>query len=264
MYKIFYEFFFIKDNSCHSISEVQHEYKIKNGDISYFRGRMFCPECKIAGLSFTHKTSRKREYLSKLPSSNHEEGCSYSYIYEKTDQIKDFLKGYSEKKISDKLEARLNTLLNIRIDNEKLNETYVTGLNHEHSFIDIFNKEKRKYIRIPTKSINRPLKPEDNEKEFIFYGTVKLDVEKVIPKNNKTSKDIKSNNNVFYNLILKTQKANNEWKYKTKVWRFINKDDIDINAKYDIAILGKYTTNYNGTIKPIYQNFVKYRKLETD
>ena len=63
--KQFDDFYFIKDGKIHTLDEVKERYEKNNGDISYFQGRMRCTECKEAFLSFTRKTSRCREYLSK-------------------------------------------------------------------------------------------------------------------------------------------------------------------------------------------------------
>ena len=55
-----YEYFlYVDDQQVHSIFEVQKEYEQKNGDISKYRDKMLCLECKKAKLSFTHKTDRK-------------------------------------------------------------------------------------------------------------------------------------------------------------------------------------------------------------
>lgn len=42
--------------------EVQKEYEQNKGDISKYRDKMLCPECQIANLRFTHKTSERRAF----------------------------------------------------------------------------------------------------------------------------------------------------------------------------------------------------------
>lgn len=55
----FKEFYFTGDQRIHNLDELEKEYEQKSGDISSYRGRIFCPECRIAELAFTHKTSKK-------------------------------------------------------------------------------------------------------------------------------------------------------------------------------------------------------------
>lgn len=58
------DFLYDEDQRLHSVYEVQKEYEQNNGDISKYRDKMLCPECKRAKLRFTHKTSERRAFLS--------------------------------------------------------------------------------------------------------------------------------------------------------------------------------------------------------
>ena len=60
----FKEFYFTGDQRLHNLDELEKEYEQKSGDISSYRGRIFCPECRIAELAFTHKKSKRRAFLS--------------------------------------------------------------------------------------------------------------------------------------------------------------------------------------------------------
>jgi len=62
----FKEFYFTGDQRLHNLDELEKEYEQKSGDISSYRGRIFCPECRIAELAFTHKTSKKRAFSSSV------------------------------------------------------------------------------------------------------------------------------------------------------------------------------------------------------
>ena len=75
----FEEFYYNEDDQIHDLYEIQKEYEKNNGNISKYRGHIFCSECKIAELSFTHKTSIRRAFLSKIPSSDHAEYCSFKH-----------------------------------------------------------------------------------------------------------------------------------------------------------------------------------------
>ncbi|WP_449460725.1 hypothetical protein [Streptococcus suis] len=107
----FKEFYYSNDQQIHDLSEIQNEYEKNNGDISKYRGQIFCPECKAAELRFTHKTSNTRAFLSKMPSSNHNENCSFIHEYASTNEVKQFIKTLPEKQIQDRLESELNLLL---------------------------------------------------------------------------------------------------------------------------------------------------------
>lgn len=220
----FEKFWYSKDNQLHNLSEVQKEYQENNGDISKYRHKMYCPECKRAKLSFTHKTSNRREFLSKIPSSDHTNGCSFNYNPVTKNEIKKVTETLSDAQIQDRLEAALNQLLP-----KKANESSVILHEVEANpfIIDVQNKND-KIVRksIPRKSINAWFKKFEENKIYIFYGRVKF-------------KEINS-----YILIAKTINMYNTIK-KTIIYgkRTIKNIREDIN--YDVAILG-YINFYKG------------------
>ena len=151
----FEEFYYSKDNQIHDISEVQKEYDQCSGDISKFKNQMFCPECKKAKLSFTHRTSFKRAFLSKKRSSDHVEGCSFIHDSASKRDILEYIKQLSTNQIQDRLEAALNQLLlkKSKADNDASNECKDNPL-----VIKVDNPRGsgiRKFI--PRKSINLSL-----------------------------------------------------------------------------------------------------------
>lgn len=82
-----YEYFLYDDDQqVLSIFEVQKEYEQKNGDISKYETKC----CVQTARKQTHKTSGVRAYLSTLPTSNHEEGCSYNYDLASNSAVKQF------------------------------------------------------------------------------------------------------------------------------------------------------------------------------
>ena len=107
----FKEFYFTGDQRLHNLDELEKEYEQKSGDISSYRGRIFCPECRIAELAFTHKTSKKRAFLSTLPSSGHMADCSLKYESVSRKEIKDYVSNLGEEEMQDRLEAMLNRVL---------------------------------------------------------------------------------------------------------------------------------------------------------
>ncbi len=222
--KSFFTFYYTKDNKTHSIDEVQSEYE-KKKDISCYKGYMFCPECQKAELSFTRKTYLKRAFLSKLPTSNHEEGCSYIHDYATKNEVKQFIDSLNSRQIQDRLETVINSLTRAKNDkNIKSNKS-----NTQNPFIiEVKNRNNnRTYKSIPRKSLNSSFKKEEQDNIYIFYGTVKLTAKEFVSKKGKT----------FYKLLIYI-KRNNQWKYKTQIFRNNIQDDIDSNLEYYIAAFG--------------------------
>lgn len=218
------DFIHAADQQLHSLYEVQKEYDQKNGDISKYRDRMLCPECKTAKLRFTHKTSERRAFLSTLPTSNHEEGCSYNYDLASNRAVKQFVATLTDEQVHDKLEAMLNTMLP---RDRRDNENAVNAEQQNPFVIDIGARNHQPNRRaIPRKSMNRWFDKADENNMFLFYGTVRLAVEKC-----------KTRNGERYKLILKTWKKDT-WINKTSIFRGMAQDDIDENTTYDLAVLG--------------------------
>lgn len=220
-----YEYFlYVDDQHVHSIFEVQKEYEQKNGDISKYRDKMLCPECKKAKLSFTHKTSGTRAYLSTFPTSNHEEGCSYNYDLASNRAVKQFVATLTPEQVHDRLEAMLNKLLPgaIRDNKNAFNDEKENPL-----VINIGARTPQSIRRaIRRKSMNGWFDKADEDNMFLFYGKVRLAVEKC-----------KTRNGERYKLIVKTWKKDT-WINKTSIFRGMAQDDIDENTTYDLAVLG--------------------------
>lgn len=220
-----YEYFlYVDDQQVHSIFEVQKEYEQKNGDISKYRDKMLCPECKKAKLSFTHKTSGARAYLSTFPTSNHKEGCSYNYDLASNRAVKQFVATLTPEQVHDRLEAMLNKLLPgaIRDNRNAFNDEKENPL-----VINIgarIHQSNRRAIR--RKSMNGWFDKADEDNMFLFFGKVRLSVEERETKKGKR-----------YILIVKTKRGE-EWIRKTSIFRGMAQDVIDENTTYDLAVLG--------------------------
>lgn len=220
-----YEYFlYAADQQLHSIYEVQKEYEQNKGDISKYRDKMLCPECRRAKLRFTHKTSERRAFLSTLPTSYHEEGCSYNYDLASNRAVKQFVATLTDEQVHDKLESMLNTMLP---RDRRDNENAVNAEQQNPFVIDIGARNHQPNRRaIPRKSMNRWFDKADENNMFLFYGKVRLAVEKC-----------KTRNGERYKLIVKTWKKDT-WINKTSIFRGMAQDDIDENTTYDLAVLG--------------------------
>ena len=221
----FGEFYYTDDKQLHDLYEVQKEYDENDRDISKYRDKMLCPECKKAKLCFTHRTSNKREYLSKIPSSNHENGCSYIHDSASKSVIIQFVNALSDENIQDKLESALNYLLP-----KKVKEYNEADEFEDNPFIIKMDDKKGNSINksIPRKSINSGFDKFEENKIFIFYGRAKLKCEEFETKKGKRFK-----------LILNIEKKN-DWSKNISIYRDFIKDNINEEKIYDIAVLGYF------------------------
>lgn len=245
--KRFEQFYYTVDEKLHDLSEAQEEYKKNNGDISKYKGKMLCPECKKAELRFTHETKMKKAFLSKNPSARHGNNCSYIHEYAPTKVFEEYIQNLSKAQIDSKLESALNLLLNKKIDkkehgimeNEKENPLIITSINS--------TLEKQKRYCMPRKSLNAWIDKKDNGKCYVFYGRVKLE-------------SVETSKSGIYNLHILTRQ-NNDWKYKIRVYRETIKDEFEKNRVYDVALYGKveYKDNMGCQIKMLEQYGIKVR-----
>lgn len=242
--KQFDDFYFVKDGQIHKLDEVQAHYEKNNGDISYYKGDMRCPECKEARLAFTHKTSKNREYLSKEPTSNHLDNCSYNYDYASKKQIIEYVETMNDAQIQDKLESALNMLINREISTDS--NINIQAQRDNPLIIKSSNGGNSIQRTIPGKSLSLWLDKEYEGKVFIFYGKVKLKVEPF---------------KEFFRLLIYTKRKDETWGYKTKVFRRRFEDKIDETKEYDIAILGYLDFSHGHTpeIKTVKFDSLLYR-----
>ena len=254
--KQFDDFYFVKDGQIHKLDEVQSHYEKNNGDISYYKGDMRCPECKEARLAFTHKTSKNREYLSKEPTSNHLDNCSYNYDYASKKQIIEYVETMNDNQIRDKLESALNMLMN-RDTSKDININ--SQAQRDNSLIIKSSNGGNSIQRtIPRKSLSTWLDKEYEGKVFIFYGKVKLKVE--LAKQAEQEGQVKPSEE-FFKLLIYTKRRDEKWGYKTKVFRGRFEDKIDETKEYDIAILRHLDFSHGKTpeIKLAKYNSLLYR-----
>ncbi|HBJ1646674.1 TPA: hypothetical protein LA462_001155 [Clostridium botulinum] len=254
--KIFEKFYFTIDNKEHFTHEVQKVYEIKEGDISYYQGKMYCPECVQAELSFTHKTSRAREYLSKIPTSNHSIGCSYNYPYASKKTIYDYIYTLSEQQRRDRLESILNMLM--KNNNDGLEKGIISSKVEENPLL-VPKRDKKKtniFNAIRRKSLNTWIDESDGTGVYIFYGKVKLETERKISKKPREDGTYPE----YYLLKLYTKNKNGEYKFRTTIFRGKYKDEIVSEQLYNIAVIGYLDFSYKYMeIKIDYKDAVLYR-----
>lgn len=180
-----------------------------------------------------------------MPSSNHLNYCSYNYEYASNKLTKEYISSLSDNQINDKLESVLNSILRRKKGDSTIKEMMSLS-NNPFLIEDKINYSKSKNKVIPRKSLNTWIDKSEDNKIYLFYGRVKLEVEEI-------------NGKGYYNLLIKVRK-NKGWKKKIKVFRAKMKDNIDIDIIYDIAIFG-HVEFYNGypQIKTEKLNSIKFR-----
>ena len=244
----FKEFYFTGDQRLHNLDELEKEYEQKSGDISSYRGRIFCPECRIAELAFTHKTSKKRAFLSTLPSSGHMADCSLKSVSRK--EIKDYVSNLGEEEMQDRLEAMLNRML----PREREENQIPANDEGDNPFTILVGREGQPNTRkcIPRKSLKSWFDKDEENNVFLFYGSVHLEVKEFKTKLGETQ----------YRLIVKT-KQDGEWKIKTTIYRGKNKDKIDQHQNYDLAIIGQIEFyNNHPQIKTVSSSSIMFRRSQ--
>ncbi len=231
--KCFDEFYYRKQDENEDLVDLVNYVENNNDKLGEYEGEIFCPECKNAELYFVHKTSKARAHLRRCPTSNHEERCSYNYLYASKKQAMEIINSLTYYQIQDKLASMINMLC--KEPKKKKNP--------------IGNGADRR------KKINAWIDVEDRNELFVFYGQVKLDVEeKISEKEGKAPF-------TYYCLKVYNQNKAGELIFRTSLYRGKMKDDVSVGDLYYIAIIGQIGEK-NWKIDMVNTNAVKYCKCE--
>lgn len=233
--KSFEEFYYIKTGKNCNVKDVVDYANNNHGDYTPFEGAMFCPECEKAELFLVRETSGRRAHLKKKPSSSHDDTCSYIYDYASRTTIQNYVKGLTNSKIQEKLNSIMHMLFKVK--NQKPNILINNNISNSknNSSPMLIPEVKKDVIELKSlrrKSLSSWIDVSDGTDLYLFYGEVKLEVvekEKV----NDGGESYK-----YYLLKLWTLNKFGQWKYRTQIYRGGNKDVIDINKVYRIAIVG--------------------------
>lgn len=148
----------------------------------YDRDSLFCPECHIAQLKFTRKTSKRRAFLSTRQSSaldnnTHLNTCSHSFPRITKKQAQEYYRHLTDGQIKDKLDSAISAFLR--------NASSVTEMKTMSSpeinpvIATITESRRRVYRRLPKRSVFSIYDVDDDELNIpvLVYGTVYLSVE---------------------------------------------------------------------------------------
>lgn len=257
--KSFEEFYYSHKAQILDIDLVEDYAESHDGDFEPYRGNMFCPECMKAELTFYRKTSKRRAYLKRIPSTAHVEGCSYNYDYASHKMVKKYIESLTPAEVQDKLNAIMNLLFRKKAKqtgDNNINEVKEPKKVNPMLIVDsVKDTDVLKALR--RKKLNVYIDESDGEELCVFYGDVKL---KVIEKIKLDENHEKS---YSYNLLeIYTLNKKQEWKPRTRIYRGSNKNLVDENVIYHIAIIGNLEFKYKPwSIKLASKNAIRYRKI---
>lgn len=253
--KSFESFLFLEDGQIHLINDIEEYANNHNGVISYYDGKIFCPECNKAELSFVHKTNLKRAYLRRKTNSSHDEGCSYNYEYANRRTVKEYVDSLSYEQIEDKLQSMLNILFKSKNNNKESNREKMLCNKMKNPFVIINTNEENKLNTIRRKSLNTWIDSSDSTELSVFYGRVKLKSE----ERTKKGKDKKYNLLKIYTYSRKSR----EWVWRTNIYRGNIKDKVNYNKEYYISMIGNLDFSYKyWKIKLFKYNALIFREIE--
>lgn len=255
MAKIFNEFYFTQTNRIHEVEEINNYVSNNDGSYSPYQGKMRCPECYQAELSYTHKTTRSRAYLSRIPSSQHKKECSYNFSYATNKEVSKYFENLSPNQIENKLSSMINFLC--QENRPKSIANLISNVDQHPMVVNVQDNPKIGTRRVlKRKKLSGYIDKSFGNDLHIFYGKVKLSCEE------KNGKDSSGKLYKYYILTLKTLNKNNEWKFRATIYRGSIKDEIDENLIYNIAIIGNLDFSYKYlTIKLVNKNALKYKML---
>lgn len=256
--KSFDEFYYVKDDKIYDIDVVQEYVINNNGNVGKYEGNMLCPECREAILAFWRKTSKKRAHLKRIPSSRHNEQCSYNYEYASSTKVQEFVDSLTYNEIQDKLNSILNMLCKQKIYNavNVCNGTDAYTKKHNPILISDKNEKKDVLRALRRKRLNAWIDNSDGCDFSVFYGKVKLKIREKAKINELTGDSYK-----FYFLEIFTKNKNDEWKYRTNIYRGGIKDDIEEDKEYNIVLIGRLDFRFKPfTIELANRDAIIYRK----
>lgn len=177
--KSFEEFYYLPETQTYDIDRVENYAETHDGDYEPYRGNMFCPECMKAELTFYRKTSKRRAYLKRIPTTLHTEECSYNYDYASHKTVKRYIDSLSPDEVQDKLNSIMNLLF--KKTKTKLKNNCEAGFSTQKPqnpmLIPDDKKDTNVLKALRRKKLNAWIDESDGEELCVFYGDIKLKVE---------------------------------------------------------------------------------------
>lgn len=233
-HKSFEEFYYRTiDDTCNIEAVIEFSDK-NNGKIGKYEGEMFCPECRQAELYFVHKTLKRCAHLRRCPSTNHEKDCSYNYKYAAKKHVQDLINSLSYDEVQDKLNSIINMLCKeSRKPKGSDGRQIIRKPKDNPMLIPVSKNEDYVLKSLRRKSLNTRINENDINELLVFYGKVKL-------KATEKEKIIEGQESYKYYVLEVFNPDNKDgWKFRTSLYRWKNKDEINEDDIYYIAIIGQ-------------------------
>lgn len=233
-HKSFDDFYYRESDKIEDLEYLIKFVESNNDKVGKFEGEMFCPECKKAELHYVHKTSKRRAHLRRCRTSSHNVGCSYIYDYATKSQTKEIFNSFSYNEIQDKLNSIINMLCKEPRKNRSIEHTEINRKSKDNPMLVSIENNSDNIVRaLRRKKLNAWIDASDYDEFFIFYGKVKLEVE----KKQKTIEGKEPYS--YYILKVYNPDKNSNWKFRTSIYRGKIKDNIVEDNLYYIAIVGQ-------------------------
>ena len=219
-----------KEYSLDELNRISSE----NGGLGAIAHHLLCPNCKMAKLSYTARTNKRRAFLSANNLEEHRIDCFYRYDYLSKKKSIEYISAMSDKQIEDRLDSVLRKLDNVveaevktsDKDNIDISATMIEARDENDRPIQRVTRKKKLSDRTKFKEFNNV---------YLFYGIVKLQI-KEIPHDKETLyalRVISKKNRVICSI--KCGKNEYEIKegvyYKIAVWGLLEKNKGFINIK---------------------------------
>lgn len=193
----FDEFYFLKEEIVITFTKVLAYIKAHDSNLGKYENSMFCPECHTAKLIFVRR--EPHPYLKKIPSSSHLLGCTYYFDHASNRLVKSYFDSLNDEQIKNKMKAMMRKLNSIKNSNTLQTEN---KLQDNPLLISMKQEEKtqRNYKSLRRKSLSVWLDKEIEGQLCLFYGVVKLQVER------HEKEDENGNKYDWYNLLVYVKK----------------------------------------------------------
>ena len=229
MSKTFEYAYFCNEDVDISIQNISAQVSKDRNILEKYKGKLFCPECREAKLSFVSKTNKKVAHFRMTQNEHHKYGCSYIQDYATNDNVTSYIKNLTDLQIKDKL----NSIMNMLCKGQDNNLNKIGGLekDRDNPMVISTSKDNISYS-LRRKSLSGWLDV-DEKQIYVFYGKVRLSVDKK-----------KGKYGDFYVLHIKTKNKNGEWNNKVNISS--SKEFCGINEEYiyRIAMIGKLRKEY--------------------
>lgn len=247
------EFYFDTTGEILPLQVVVDYANTKDKAFTYYRGHMYCSECRKARLNLTQPTSGAASYLSTYKREPHEKNCILEVESASKKVSEKHFRNMDDKQITSLLDTMLLKELKKEVDSKnKQNRTATSFKGDDPYLIKSRTSTASNTKRLPKKLLSNNLSYQSNaDLIYVFYGKVKLNVKNRI-----------SSNNYPYNDLMISIKKDNRWIEVAKVYRNQIVDLVDPNKEYHIVLIGSLDSKYDKQINLVCNKSSAIRFIE--